>query len=97
MELIRKKRGIWTRAFGLAGVTAAACAACCASLPLLGTVLAWLGIAGGLGAVAAGWYVVAAGMLSAMGIGLFFIARRRRAQPPARNSPTCACGTSCKT
>jgi hypothetical protein len=93
MELTRKKRGIWTYTIGAAGATAAACAACCISLPLLGPVLAWLSITG-LGVVATGWYVAMA-VVFAVGIAVFFFARQRR-QLAQRNG-TCGCSTSCKT
>lgn len=95
MELARKKRGVWAGALGAAGVTVGACAACCVSLPLLGPLLAWLGIAG-LSGMATSWYVAA----SVLGIGvaaLLFVRRRHRLALRAmpRNG-TCDCGSSCK-
>lgn len=93
MKLTWKKRGAWT--FGAAGIMAASCAACCISVPILGPLLAWLGVAG-LGAAATGWYVAVASAF-ALGIGVFFIVRhrRRRGHRAAQSERTCDCSTSC--
>lgn len=96
MELTRKKRGIPAHTVGAAGITVAACAACCISLPLLGPVLAWLGITS-LGAIASGWYVAAASVFAAgVAAGVFVRWRRRSAPLSTQRDSTCGCGTSCK-
>lgn len=89
MEIKNKKPGSWenkTAAIGAAGATVAACAACCISLPLLGPVLAWLGITG-LGALAAGWQVGIAAV--AAGFTVIFAYRYRRRSMQRRRSCSC--------
>lgn len=96
MELTRKKRGVRAQILGAVGVTAIACAACCASLPLIGPVLAWLGLAG-IGAIATGWEIAAAAVF-ALGVGAFLLVRQyRRSVLPPTHSGACGCRTSCKT
>lgn len=98
MESTKKRLGIWTRVFGAAGIAggaAVACAACCVSLPLIGPVLAWLGIAG-FGAAMTGWYVTMAAAFAA-GVGIFLLVRERRRSVRRRTHGSGACsGTSCR-
>lgn len=96
METKEKKRGIrtgTTAALGAAGVTAAACAACCISLPLLGPVLAWLGIAG-LGGLVTGWHV---GMAAVFATGIAVIYGFRHWRRLERMNRDCGCKIRCST
>ena len=97
MESQEKTRGIRTRkTAALAGATVAACAACCISLPLLGPVLAWLGISS-LGALAAGWHggVVAATVAGFAAVAAIYVAWQRRRS--TRRNKSCDCDTRCST
>jgi hypothetical protein len=77
-----------------AGATVAACAACCA-VPVLGSALAVVGLAG-LGTAAAGWAVGLVVLLLAVAVGLVVFRRRAAASACAASArPTCtpgACG-----
>lgn len=76
MKVTKTSRGALTKTVGTAGTLAAACAACCVSIPLVGPLLAWLGLSG-VGAAATGWYLPVAGVF-ALGLGVFLVIRRRR-------------------
>jgi hypothetical protein len=76
---------------GAAGVALAACAACCA--PLVAPLLAWFGLSG-LTMATTGWYVEIAAV-STMGLGVFFLLRRRQAINRSRSCQVdgnCGCG-----
>ncbi|HEV2611690.1 MAG TPA: hypothetical protein VGU61_15585 [Noviherbaspirillum sp.] len=94
MEIKDRKLGIRknrTTAMGAAGATVAACAACCISLPLLGPMLAWLGITG-LGTLATGWHVGMAAAVAA-GFAVIFVYRHRRRS--MQRSKSCGCNSRC--
>ena len=94
MKEAKKKIGI---AAGTIGAAAAACAACCVSIPVIGSLMAWLGLSG-LGAAAMGWYLLAAGV-SALGLGLLLFVRHRRnaSRQPTDSVGDCGCRNSCQT
>jgi hypothetical protein len=96
MENRNRMTGTALKAAGGAGAIAAACTACCVSLPVLGTVLASLGLSG-IGIASFGWTVGAA-MLAMLGLGAFIVARRRR-RPScsvATGTKAGSCANSCK-
>lgn len=95
MELKRIDRKTRVGAAGALGLVAAACVACCAGLPLLVPLLAWLGIAG-LGAAVTGWYLAAGGIFAA-GVGATLYVRHRRWAAKSRHAHGCGCATRCRT
>lgn len=90
-----------TKVLGLtatAGAVVTACAACCA-VPVLGSTLAALGLAG-FGTAAAGWAVGLVVLLLAAAIGLTIVRRRAAASTcaasagPACAPEACGCGSA---
>ena len=79
-----------------AGVVAAACVACCASLPFVAPLLAWLGLSS-LGVSTFGWSLPLAG-LALLAVPIFFAIRHRRSAALRRNqgAPGCKCENGCK-
>ncbi|MDB5823423.1 MAG: hypothetical protein JWR21_2127 [Herminiimonas sp.] len=98
MENTVAKVGATTKAVGAAGAIAAACAACCVSLPLVGPMLAWLGLSG-LGFTTFGWSLPLAGaVILALGIFAVILRRRSSRRVTQQSSATsCDCTGSCKT
>ena len=89
MDAAKTKFESITGSVGATGAIVAACAACCVSIPVVGPLLAWLGLSG-IGAVATGWYLPVAGV-SALGLGIFLLARHRRrlTQRPSHRADGC--------
>lgn len=97
MTVTKTRLGAVAGTVGTAGAVVVACAACCVSIPLVGPVLAWLGLSS-LGAVTSDWYLPLAGV-SALGLGVFLFVRHRRSanRLPTQSADGCGCGSSCKT
>jgi hypothetical protein len=76
MKVTKTSRAALTKTVGTAGTLAAACAACCVSIPMVGPLLAWLGLSS-VGAAVTGWYLPVAAA-SALGLGILLFVRRRR-------------------
>lgn len=95
MENTMKPNRMWKGAFAVVGATIAACAACCISIPLVVSLLAWAGISG-VGALATGWYLGAAGVFVAGLLG-YYLVRRHRKGRARREAASCGCESTCRT
>ncbi|MBC9175992.1 hypothetical protein [Pseudoroseomonas ludipueritiae] len=97
MRLATKVLGLTAGATATTGAVVTACATCCA-VPVLGSVLAAIGLAG-LGTVAVGWVVGLAVLLLAATIGLVIVRHRAAAGAcapstgPACSVSACGCGS----
>lgn len=77
MKVTKSNIGAAAGTIGTAGAVAAACVACCVGVPVVGPLLAWLGLSS-LGAVlTAGWYLPVAGLFI-LGLGIVLLVRHRR-------------------
>ena len=96
MKVTKTRIGAVAGTIGTAGAVAAACVACCVSVPIVGPLLAWLGLSS-LGAALTGWYLSVAGV-SGLGLGIVLIVHHRRSvnRPTAQSAVGCQCGSRSK-
>lgn len=96
MKVTKSRIGAVAGTIGTTGAVAAACVACCVGVPMVGPLLAWLGLSS-LGAALTGWYLPVAGV-SMLGLGVVLLVQHRRSRnrPSAHRAAGCECGSRSK-